>query len=122
MLLNLFIHIALLLAALLWLVPAVTAGGVAVRQGSAFRGVLALLAIALINHIGWHVLALLGIATAIPSATMLIAGLIAWLVQACAIAITGKIMPGVLQVRNFSTALGASGVLIVAGWLVMLLV
>jgi len=121
MLLNLLIHIALLLAALLWLVPQVTAGGVAVRQGSAFRGFLALLAIALINHIGWHLLALVGIATVIPSATMVVAGLIAWFVQACAIAITGKIMPGVLQVRSFSTALGASAVLIVTGWLVMLL-
>ena len=81
MLLNLLIHVVLLLVALLWLVPKVTDGGVAVRQGSAFRGVLALIAIALVNHIGWHLLALVGIATAVPTAPMVVAGLVACLVR-----------------------------------------
>lgn len=120
MLLNLLIHVVLLLVALLWLVPKVTDGGVAVRQGSAFRGILALIAIALVNHIGWHLLALVGIATVVPTATMVAAGLVAGLVQAVAIVVVGKIMPGVLFVRNFGTALGASLTMIVVGWLVML--
>ncbi|MFA6211463.1 MAG: hypothetical protein WC714_18650 [Candidatus Obscuribacterales bacterium] len=122
MLLNLLIHVVLLVVALLWLVPKVTDGGVAVRQGSFFRGILALVAIALVNHIGWHLLALLGIATVVPSATMVVAGLVAGLVQAVAILIVGKIMPGVLFVRSFGTALGASLTMTVVGWLVMLLV
>lgn len=121
MILNLLIHLVLLVMALMWLVPAVTAGGVAVRQGSAFRGVLAVLAIALINHIGWHLLALLGIATVVPNATMIVACVIAWFVQSCAISLTGKIMPGVLEVRTFSAAMGASLALTAAGWLVTLL-
>ena len=109
MLLNLLIHVVLLLVALLWLVPKVTDGGVAVRQGSAFRGILALIAIALV-----------GIATVVPTATMVAAGLVAGLVQAVAIVVVGKIMPGVLFVRNFGTALGASLTMTVVGWLVML--
>jgi len=122
MLLNLLIHVVLLLGALLWLVPRVTDGGVAVRQGSAFRGILALIAIALVNHIGWHLLALAGIATVVPTGTMLVAGLVAWLVQGVAFAIVGKILPGVIYVRSFGTALGAALTMTAASWLVMLLV
>jgi len=45
---------------------------------------------------------------------------VAGLVQAVAIVVVGKIMPGVLFVRNFGTALGASLTMTVVGWLVML--
>jgi len=70
--------------------------------------------------LGGDLLALVGIATVVPTATMVAAGLVAGLVQAVAIVVVGKIMPGVLFVRNFGTALGASLTMTVVGWLVML--
>lgn len=119
MLLNLLIHVALLLVALLWLVPRVTDNGVAVRQGSFFRGILALIAIALVNHIAWHLLALFGLASAQPTVALITVGLIGWFLQSLAIAVVGKILPGVLQVRSFGAAMGASLTLTVVGWLIL---
>jgi hypothetical protein len=119
MLLNLLLHVALLLVALLWLVPRVTDNGVAVRQGSFFRGILALIAIALVNHIAWHLLALFGIASAQPTVALITVGVVGWFLQSLAIAFVGKIMPGVLQVRSFGAAMGASLTLTVVGWLIL---
>jgi len=117
MLLILILHVLLLLAALLYIVPAVTDGGVAIRRSSAVRGVMALIAIALTNKIFWHLTVLLGVHSTISS-TLLTLGLIGWLANTLAIFLTGRIMPGVLYVRSFATAAGASLVLILAGWVI----
>jgi uncharacterized membrane protein YvlD (DUF360 family) len=115
MLLHLILPVLLLLAVLLYVVPAVTDGAVAIRRNSAIRGFLALIVIALTNNIFWHVLTLSGISLAIP-ATLLAVGVAGWLVSSLAIFVTGRIMPGVLYVRSFSTAMGASVILMLAGF------
>ncbi|MBS1994544.1 MAG: phage holin family protein [Cyanobacteria bacterium SZAS LIN-3] len=119
MMLTFLIQVLLLLAALLYLVPAVTDSGVAIRQNSAFRGVLALVVIALINKIFWHVLAIAGVGASIPVA-LFTAGVVGWLANSLAIFTTGRLMPGVLYVRSFTAAMGASLVLMIAGWVISL--
>jgi uncharacterized membrane protein YvlD (DUF360 family) len=119
MLLHLLLHVLLLLAALLYLVPAVTDGGVAIRKNSAVRGVLALIVIALTNKIFWHVLAVAGVSLAVPTA-LFTAAVVGWLANSLAIFTTGRIMPGVLYVRSFGTAMGASLILMLAGWVISL--
>jgi uncharacterized membrane protein YvlD (DUF360 family) len=119
MLLHLILPVLLLLAALLYIVPAVTDSGVAIRKNSAVRGFLALIVIALTNNIFWHVLTLFGISLAVPT-TLLTMGVVGWLASSLAIFATGRIMPGVLYVRSFATAMGASVVLTLAGWAISL--
>jgi len=121
MLLHLVIHVLVMLAALLYLVPAVTSNGVAIRQNSAFRGILALVVIALTNKIFWHVLGIMGVGLAVPS-TLVIAGVIGWLLNSLAIFTTGRLMPGVLYVRDFTGAMGASLILTLVGWAISLFV
>ncbi|MBU6452562.1 MAG: phage holin family protein [Cyanobacteria bacterium REEB67] len=115
MLLTLILHMALLLIALLYIVPAATDGGVAIRRNSGLRGVLALVVVALANKIFWHVLTLSGIGLSIPLELFTL-GVVAWLVNAICIFATGRIMPGILYVRSFGAAMGASLILILAGW------
>ena len=121
MLLNLAIHVLLMLAAMLYLVPAVTNSGVAIRQNSALRGILALVVIALINKIFWHLLAVLGIGLTVPS-VLITAGIVGWLCNSLAIFTTGRLMPGVLYVRDFRMAMGASLILTLVGWAISLIV
>lgn len=120
MLSQFFIHLLILMVAMLWLVPRFTAGGVAVRQGSVFLGLLALLVIALANHIFWHILVATGLA-ALP-VTLLGGALIGWFVNGMAIRAVGAMLPGVIYVRNTQAALGASLVLVLAGFLAAWLV
>jgi uncharacterized membrane protein YvlD (DUF360 family) len=120
MLLTLILHVALLLIALLYVVPVVTDSGVAIRRNSAVRGFLALVVIALANKIFWHVLTLSGVGPSIP-VELFSLGVVAWLVNAVGIFITGRIMPGVLYVRSFGSAMGASLILVLAGWAISLL-
>lgn len=119
MLSQILIHVLVLMVALMWLVPNATSGGVAVRQGSVVLGVLALLVISLANHIFWHVLAATGLA--IIPVTLLGAGLIGWLLNGLAIRLVGAILPGVLYVRSTGAALGASLILMLAGFVAALL-
>ncbi|HMY03715.1 MAG TPA: phage holin family protein, partial [Candidatus Obscuribacter sp.] len=63
----------------------------------------------------------MGAMQAAPTAILTV-GVIAWLVNAVVIFLTGKIMPGVLFVRSFSTSLGASLVLMLCGWLITWLI
>lgn len=112
---QIFIHVLILMVALLWLVPRVTEGGVAVRRGSVFLGGLALLVIALANHVFWHLMAATGFA-AIPL-TLVGGGVLGWLINSVAIRVVGAVLPGVLYVRSFGSAMGASLILILAGFL-----
>jgi uncharacterized membrane protein YvlD (DUF360 family) len=119
MLLHLILPMLLLLAALLYIVPAVTDSGVAIRKNSAVRGFFALVVIALSNNIFWHALILFGISLSVPTA-LLTMGVVGWLAGSLAIFVTGRIMPGVLYVRSFATAMGASLILTVVGWAISL--
>jgi hypothetical protein len=120
MLLHLILHLLLLLAVLIYIVPAVTDGGVAIRRNSAVRGILALIVIAISNKIFWHVLVLSGVSLSVPTA-LLTMGVVGWLANSVAIFVTGRIMPGVLYVRSFGAAMGASLTLILAGWAISFL-
>lgn len=115
MIIHLILPVLLLLAALLYAVPAATDGGVAIRKNSVVRGFLALIVIALVNNIFWHVLVIAGVSLALPL-TLLTYGLAGWLAGSLGIFVTGRIMPGVLYVRSFATAMGASLLLTLVGW------
>jgi hypothetical protein len=119
MLLHILLPVLLLLAAMLYIVPSVTDNGVAIRKNSVVRGFLALIVIALTNNIFWHALTIAGISLSVPI-TLATSAAIGWLASSLGILVTGRIMPGVLYVRSFATAMGASLVLIVAGWLISL--
>jgi len=121
MLLNLAIHVLLMLAAMLYLVPAATNSGVAIRQNSVLRGVLALVVIALMNKIFWHLLGVLGVGLSVPT-VLVTAGIVGWLLNSLAIFTTGRLMPGVLYVRDFTMAMGASLILTLVGWAISLIV
>jgi uncharacterized membrane protein YvlD (DUF360 family) len=117
MLVHLILPVLLLLAAMLYIVPAVTDSGVAVRKDSILRGLLALVVIALSNHIFFHALLIAGVTLAVPS-TLLTIGAVGFLATALGIFVTGRIMPGVLYVRSFAAAMGASLILMIGGWLI----
>jgi uncharacterized membrane protein YvlD (DUF360 family) len=117
MLIHLILPVLLLLAALLYVVPAVTDSGVAIRKNSVVRGFLALIVLALLNNIFWHVLVIAGVRLEMPL-TLLSYGLVGWLAGSLGIFVTGRIMPGVLYVRSFASAMGASLILTLAGWVI----
>lgn len=106
-LLHLLLHTALLALGLLYIVPALTDGGVAVRRSSFLRGMLGVLVIALGNKVLWHMLVSMGI-MAMPLASILTLAVVGWLVNACVIWLIGRIMPGVLYVRSFPASLGGA--------------
>ena len=116
MLASLVIHVLLLLAAMLYIVPAATDGGVAIRRNSAVRGLLSLVIIALANNIFWHFFAISG-AVRTVGAGLVEVSIVGWLFNSLAILLTGRIMPGVLYVRSLGSALGAAAVLMLVGWL-----
>lgn len=118
---HMIVQTLLLTLSLLYVVPKVTDGGVAVRRNSFLRGALGLVVLALGNKILWHALVAMGAMQAAPTAIFTV-GVMAWLVNAVVIFLTGKIMPGVLFVRSFSTSLGASLVLMLCGWLITWLI
>jgi uncharacterized membrane protein YvlD (DUF360 family) len=113
---SLIIHVLLMLAALLYIVPAATDSGVAIRRNSAARGILGLVVIALANNIFWHFISFSGTSSGLGVGLVEV-GIVGWLVNAFAILATGRIMPGVLYVRSFGSALGASAILVLVGWL-----
>jgi uncharacterized membrane protein YvlD (DUF360 family) len=117
MLIHLILPVLLLLAALLYVVPAVTDSGVAIRKNSIVRGFLALIVLALLNNIFWHVLVIAGVRLEMPL-TLLSYGLVGWLAGSLGIFVTGRIMPGVLYVRSFASAMGASLILTLEGWVI----
>lgn len=114
---HMIVQTVLLTLSLMYVVPAVTDGGVAVRRNSFIRGVLGLVVLALGNKVLWHVIVAAGAMSAAP-ATILTMGVVAWLVNAVVIFVVGKIMPGVLHVRSFGTSMGAALALMVCGWLI----
>ncbi len=115
MFVHLILPVLLMLAALVYVVPAVTDSGVAIRKNSWVRGFLALIVLALANNIFWHLVIITGISLAVPLAFLKTA-VIGCLVGAVGISLIGKIMPGVLYVRGFAAALGASVTMTLVGW------
>lgn len=111
------ITILLQVLVLLFVVPPVTSNGVAVRQGSVFRGILALLCIGLLNMALWFVLTIFTAGLAVV-ASWLTFGLVGLLVNALAIRVTAGLLGDVLYVRSFGSAFLAAIVMVVTNFLI----
>lgn len=110
---DLILTIFLEVLVLLLIVPACTSGGVAVRQGGLFRGLLAILLIGLLNVSLWFAITLLTVGTALI-AQVITFGLVGLLINALAIRLTGAIMGDALYVRSFGSAFVASIVMVLS--------
>lgn len=115
--LHLVIETVLLTLSLLFIVPLVTDGGVAVRRNSFFRGVLGVIVIALGNKVLWHLLTVAG-AMQVAPAVLFTVGLVALLVNAVVLIGIGRLMPGVLYVRSYGASVGGSLAFMLCGWLI----
>src|SRR4051812_16265644 len=114
--LTFIIRVALMVLALLVVVPAFTGGAVAVRRGGFFQGLLSLLVIGLINSAFWFVFALATAGGAVL-ANVLTFGLVGILINALAFVGTGKLLPDTLYVRSFGSAFWASIVMTLCAFL-----
>ncbi len=119
--LELLIRIALMVLALLIVVPAVTGNKVAIRQGGFFRGLLALLVIGLCNSALWFVFALVTAGGAIL-ANVRTFGIVGILINALAFVGTAKLMPSTLRVEGFGSAVWASVVMTLASFAIHMFV
>lgn len=117
MLPTFLVRLVLLLLALLVIVPAATSGGVAVRRGGFFRGILTLFVVGLLDLILWSGFALLTLGGAVI-ANVLLCGLIGIVVNASAFWVASKLMPDTLQVRSFGSACWAATIMTVASFLI----
>lgn len=106
------ISLALQVLILLIAVPACTGGGVMVRQGGFFRGLLVLICIGLTNSILWFVLTLLTVGMTLVL-QLLTFGLVGLLINALAIKCTSSMLKDVLYVRGFGSAFGAALVMVI---------
>ncbi len=114
------IHVLLLLAAMLVLVPAFTGNGVRV-QGGFFKAALLLVGISLTNSVLWTVLTGLTLFTNLLF-NWLTLGLVELAVNGLAFLVVGRLFPGSLHVRNFWSAFGAALVMAVSAWGIPILV
>jgi uncharacterized membrane protein YvlD (DUF360 family) len=105
------ITIALQVLALLIVVPAVTSGGVAVRQGGFFRGLLVLFCIGLTNMILWFGLTLVTVGMTLVL-QYLTFGLVGLLINALAFKVTASALNDVLYVRSYGSAFLAAVVMV----------
>lgn len=112
------IALALKVVVLLVVVPAVTSGNVAVRNGGFFRGLLILLSIGIINLALWPALAIVtfGMVLVVQMVTF---GLVGIVVNAIAFRIAGA-MSESFHVKNFGSALGAALTMSVANILIQI--
>ncbi|HMP50357.1 MAG TPA: phage holin family protein [Candidatus Melainabacteria bacterium] len=117
--LEFLIALVLKVVVLLVVVPAVTSGNVAVRQGGFFRGLLILLSIGLLNLALWPLLSIFTLGT-ILVAQMAIFGLVGLVVNALAFRIAGG-MSDAFYVKNFGSALGAALTMSVANIVIQML-
>ena len=104
---------------LLVVVPAVTSGTVAVRQGGFLRGALIMLCIGLVNFALWPILALFTFGT-IFIVQMLSFGLVGIFVNALAFRLFGGISTA-LYVKNYGSALAAAITMSVANVVIHLI-
>ncbi|MCA9804526.1 MAG: phage holin family protein [Cyanobacteria bacterium HKST-UBA02] len=111
--LSIFLQVLILLV----LVPNVTGGGVAVRQGGLIRGLITVLFIGLVNVGLWVGLAMLTLGTAL-AVQVVTFGLLGIIVNALAIRVVGGILPDVLYVRNFGSAFSAAVVITICNFLI----
>lgn len=121
MLLTLIVRMLIMVLTLLIVVPAVTGGGVAVRRGGLFRGLLSLFVIGLFNCCLWLCFGLFTLGGAVI-ADVLLFGLVGLCINALAFKLANWVMPEVLYVRGFGSAFWASTVLTVAAYLIQHLV
>ncbi len=105
------ISLALQVLILLVVVPAFTGGGVMVRQGGFFRGLLVLVCIGLTNSILWFALTLLTVGMTLVL-QFLTFGLVGLLINALAIKCTSAALKDVLYVRGFGSAFAAALIMV----------
>ena len=117
MLLLFLLKLFLMIVTLLVVVPAVTGGGVAVRKGGIFRGLLTLMVVGLLNFCLWLVFTLFTVGGALV-ANYLTFGLVGILVNALAFKCSASAMPEVLYVRSYGSAFWASIVMTIMGCLI----
>ena len=110
---DFLITIVLQVLVLLIIVPAATGGGVAIRKGGFFRGLLALLVSGLLNLSLWFAITLLTIGMALV-AQVITFGLVGLLINALAIKLTGALMEDAFHVRSYGSAFVAAIVLVVS--------
>jgi uncharacterized membrane protein YvlD (DUF360 family) len=111
------VSLVLQVLVLLVVVPAVTANGVAVRQGGFFRGLIALVCIGLTNMILWFLLTIFTVGMTVLL-QFLTFGLVGLLINALAIRATGSALKDVLYVKSFGSALGAALTMVIANCLI----
>lgn len=113
------ISLVLKVVVLLVIVPAVTSGNVAVRQGGFIRGLLILVSIGIVNLALWPALAIVtfGMVLVAQIATF---GLVGIVVNALAFRLAGA-MTDAFYVKNFGSALGAALTMSVANIVIQLL-
>lgn len=115
--LNYILTIFLQVVVLLVIVPNLTSGGVAVRKGGLLRGLVTVFIIGLTNLGLWIGLTMLtfGAVLAVQVLTLGLAGIV---VNALAIRVAGGILPDVLYVRSFGSALSAAVVITICNFLI----
>jgi uncharacterized membrane protein YvlD (DUF360 family) len=113
--LNSLIDLALLVLVMLFAVPALTGGAVAVPSGGFLRAFMAIVAIVLTNILLWFLISMASFGGAII-ADFLTFGLVALVVNGAAFWLTAKFAPNVLFVRNFPSALGAALITTIASY------
>jgi uncharacterized membrane protein YvlD (DUF360 family) len=115
--LNFIVETILMLFVMLYAVPALTGGGVAVPAGGFLRALGALVVIGLLNTGLWTIITAFSIGGAIL-ADYLTFGLVGLLVNALALLITARVAPSVLYVRSYWSAIGGAVVTTLASYLV----
>ena len=93
----------LMLVTLIVLVPAFTAHAVHVPRNGLFRGICALIGIAVVNWFVWTGFTVLSLGLVIPL-NFLTLGIIGLIFNALAFLAIGRLLPSILYVRNFESA------------------
>ncbi len=107
----------LMVATLIWLVPAFTQHAVHVPRNGVIRGIAALVGIGVVNWFVWTGITVLSLGVVIPL-NFLTLGIIGLLFNGLAFLAIGRLFPSVLYVRGFESAVMAAFVTTLAAWLI----
>lgn len=114
---HFILRLFFMVISLLVIVPAATGGGVSLRRGGLFWGLVILIVQALVNSALWYTFAILT-AGGVIVANLLLLGLVGLLVNGLAFVITGKLMPRHLHVESYGSAVWAALVMTIMSYLV----
>lgn len=107
----------LMLATLIWLVPAFTQHAVHVPRNGVLRGFAALIGIGFVNWFVWTGAALLSLGLIIPLNAITL-GIIGLLFNGLAFLAIGRMFPSVLYVRSFESAVLAAFITTLASFVI----